>query len=160
MNLDLSQRLVNSDNYFCFGVVVDHFTPALADALLGRFRAGLAVSGVPERSVQVVCVPGSHEVPWAAQQLARAGQFDCVVAIYVLIGGDAKHQEMVWGSVSHALQQVTLAMVVPVINGAIVTNTLAQAQARCTGRIDRGSEFTHAALEMAVLKRSFKVTAS
>ena len=29
----------------------------------------------------------------------------------------------------------------------------AQAEERCTGRIDRGSEFARAALEMAALKR-------
>jgi 6,7-dimethyl-8-ribityllumazine synthase len=48
---------------------------------------------------------------------------------------------------------VALETGVPVINGVIVTNTLAQARVRCTGRINRGAEFAHAALEMAALKR-------
>ena len=72
----------------------------------------------------------------------------------VLIGGDTSHHEMVGQSVSHALQRVALETRVPVINGVIVVNTLAQAEARCRGGIDRGAEFAAAALTMAALKRS------
>ena len=72
-------------------------------------------------------------------------------ALGVLIGGDTNHHEMVGQSVSHALQRVAVDRGVPVINGVIVTDTLAQARARCTGRINRGGEFAHAALAMAAL---------
>jgi 6,7-dimethyl-8-ribityllumazine synthase len=61
---------------------------------------------------------------------------------------------MVGHSVSHALQHVSLTARRPVINGVIVTNTRAQAEARCLGPINRGVEFARAALEMAALKRS------
>jgi 6,7-dimethyl-8-ribityllumazine synthase len=37
----------------------------------------------------------------------------------------------------------------------MVVNTVAQAEARCTGEINRGAEFASAALEMAALKRKF-----
>jgi 6,7-dimethyl-8-ribityllumazine synthase len=100
-------------------------------------------------------VPGSHEVPWAAQALARSGSFDCVIGLGVLIAGDTNHHEMVGESVSHALQQVALGTRVPVINGVIVANSLAQAKARCIGKINRGAEFAAAALEMAALQRKF-----
>ena len=62
---------------------------------------------------------------------------------------------MVGQSVSHALQRVALDRGVPVINGVVVADTQAQAQARCTGKIDRGAEFARAALEMAALKQRF-----
>jgi 6,7-dimethyl-8-ribityllumazine synthase len=58
-------------------------------------------------------------------------------------------------SVSHALQRVAIESGVPVINGVIVVNSLAQAKARCVGKINRGVEFARAALEMAALKRKF-----
>lgn len=85
------------------------------------------------------------------QALARGR--DGVIGLGVLIGGDTNHHEMVGQSVSYALQSVALDSGVPVINGVIVANTLAQAKARCTGRIDRGAEFAQAALAMAALKR-------
>ena len=60
---------------------------------------------------------------------------------------------MVGQSVSHALQRVALDTRTPVINGVIVTDTRAQAKARCQGRINRGAEFAAAALAMAAQKR-------
>ena len=101
-------------------------------------------------------VPGSHEVPWAVQALARRGRRDVVIALGVLIGGDTNHHEMVGQSVSHALQGIAVQTGVPVINGVIVTDTRAQAAARCLGRINRGAEFAAAALAMAALKRGLR----
>jgi len=134
------------------GIVAARFNESLVDTLLARVQAGLTAAGVPLKNVSVVRVPGSHEVPWAVQAMA-AGR-DCVIGLGVLIGGDTNHHEMVGQSVSHAFQQIALETGVPVINGVVVANTRAQAQARCAGRIDRGAEFAQAALEMGALKRS------
>ncbi len=140
---------------FSIGVVAARYNPALVEALLVRVHAGLRTAGVKEAKITVVRVPGSHEVPWAAQQLAVRGRRDCVIALGVLVGGDTNHHELVGASVSHALQAVVLATGVPVINGVIVTDTMTQARARCTGRVNRGAEFVAAALEMAALHRKF-----
>jgi 6,7-dimethyl-8-ribityllumazine synthase len=139
---------------FRIAVVAARFNGDLVDALLNRLTAGLGNAGVKAGRIEIVRVPGSHEVPWAVGRLAATGKFDGVVALGVLIGGDTNHHEMVGQSVSHALQRVALDTGVPVINGVIVTDTLAQARARCTGRINRGAEFAHAALEVAALKRN------
>ena len=140
---------------FKIGIVAARFNETLVDALLARAQAALGAAGVKAQNIKVVRVPGSHEVPWAAQQLAARGGRDCVVALGVLIGGDTSHHEMVGQSVSHALQGIAVATGVPVINGVIVANTRAQAEARCIGKIDRGAEFAHAAVEMAELKTLF-----
>ena len=133
------------------GIVAARFNEPLVEALLMRVQAGLTAAGVRAKAITVVRVPGSHEVPWAVQALARGR--DCVIGLGVLIGGDTNHHEMVGQSVSHALQQVALATGTPVINGVIVAHTLAQARVRCAGRINRGAEFAQAALEMGELKR-------
>ncbi|MBI5689105.1 MAG: 6,7-dimethyl-8-ribityllumazine synthase [Verrucomicrobia bacterium] len=136
-----------------FGIAAACFNPALVDGLLERVKAQLHAAGVRPRDLTVVRVPGSHEVPWAAQELARGGRCDCVIGLGVLIAGDTNHHEMVGQSVSHALQTVALTTRVPVINGVIVVNSVAQARARCLGRINRGAEFAAAALTMAALKK-------
>lgn len=135
------------------GIVAARFNQTLVDGLLDRVTEGLAQAGVRSVDVTIVRVPGSHEVPWAVQRLAVAGRRDCVVGLGVLIAGDTNHHELVGESVSHALQRVSLDTGVPVINGVMAVNSLAQARARCVGRINRGAEFAAAALEMAVLKR-------
>lgn len=139
-----------------FGLVAARFNERLVDGLLERAQEALAAAGVREKDVLVLRVPGSHEVPWAAHELAASGAFDAVIALGVLIGGDTSHHEMVGASVSQALQTVALQTRVPVINGVIVTDTLAQAKARCIGKINRGAEFGHAALEMAALRRTLR----
>lgn len=141
---------------FAVGIVAARFNEDLVDALLARVQAGLHAAGVKPARITLVRVPGSHEVPWAVQVLARRGRRDVVVALGVLIGGDTNHHEMVGQSVSGALQGIAVATGVPVINGVIVTDTRAQATARCRGRIDRGAEFAAAALAMADLKRRLR----
>ncbi len=138
---------------FSIGIVAARFNPTLVDALLRSVCEMLAASGVKAKRVTVLRVPGSHEVPWAAQALARRRDCDCVIALGVLIAGDTNHHEMVGQSVSVALQQVALATDKPVINGVMVVNNRKQAEERCVGAINRGGEFASAALEMAALKR-------
>jgi 6,7-dimethyl-8-ribityllumazine synthase len=140
---------------FRMGIAAARFNAALVDGLLARVVDGLRASGVKEANLVLARVPGSHEVPWAAQALATGGQCDCVIGLGVLIAGETSHHEMVGQSVSHALQLVSLETGVPVINGVLVVNNLAQAEARCLGSINRGAEFAAAALEMAALKRKF-----
>lgn len=139
---------------FSVGIAAARFNAGLVDALVGRVQAVLTAAGVKSKHLAVVRVPGSHELPVAAQWLAQSGKYDVVVALGVLIGGDTNHHEMVGESVSQAFQQVALASGVAVINGVIVTDNLKQAQARCSGRIDRGGEFARAALDMAALRRA------
>ncbi len=153
MSLDAPSKPQVSGAGLRFGIAAARFNEDLVTSLLNRLQASLQASGVKAKDLVVVRVPGSHEVPWAAGRLA-ARRPDCVIALGVLIGGDTNHHEMVGQSVSHALQRVALDSGVPVINGVIVTDTLAQARARCRGRINRGAEFAQAALAMAALKRT------
>lgn len=154
MSLDAPSPLTISGAGFRIGIVAARFNAALVDALVARAQARLASAGVPPAAVETVRVPGSHEIPWAAQQLAAAGRFDAVITLGVLIAGDTNHHEMVGDAVAAALMRVSLDTRVPVINGVIVVNNLAQAEARTTGSMDRGTEFASAALEMAALKKS------
>ena len=155
MSLDSPQLRVTNGAAFRIGIAAARFNESLVDALLARVVARLTAAAVKEANITIVRVPGSHEVPWAAHALARSGNCDCIVGLGVLIAGDTNHHEMVGESVSHALQHVAIETRVPVINGVIVVNSLAQAKARCVGKINRGAEFAAAALEMAALRRKF-----
>lgn len=152
MSLAAPQPVTVDGAVLSVGIVAARFNEELVEALLVRVQAGLAAAGVKRSRITLARVPGSHELPVAAQWLAR--RRDVVIALGVLIGGDTNHHEMVGQSVSHAFQQVALASGIPVINGVIVADTRRQAEERCTGRINRGAEFARAALEMAALKRT------
>jgi 6,7-dimethyl-8-ribityllumazine synthase len=154
MSLAAPQGKTVNGAAFSVGIAAACFNAALVDALVERVQAVLAAAGVKAKRITLVRVPGSHELPVAAQWLARGKQPDVVIALGVLIGGDTNHHEMVGQTVAQAFQQVALATGVAVINGVIVTDNLKQARARCTGPIDRGAEFARAALAMAALRRT------
>ena len=155
MSLDAPKPVSVSDAASLrFGIVAARFNASLVDALVTRATATLVAAGVPAASVEVVRVPGSHEVPWAAQRLAATGRFHAVIALGVLIAGDTNHHEMVGDAVAHALMRVSLDTGVPAINGVVVVNTREQAEVRTIGKYDRGAEFAAAALEMAALNKS------
>ncbi len=155
MSLSAPAPVARNGAPYSFGIVAARYNPALVDALLGTVFEELTAAGVKTKLIKMIRVPGSHEVPVAAQWLAQSGRCDCVIALGVLIAGDTNHHEMVGRNVSQALLQVALATQVPVINGVIVTGNLKQAEERCRGTVNRGAEFARAALEMAALKRSF-----
>lgn len=155
MSLSAPSTLAVNGADFRIGIAASRFNEALVDGLLSRVIGGLVAAGVKESNIAVVRVPGSHEVPWAVNAFAVGGECDCVIGLGVLIGGDTNHHELVGQSVSHAFQRVAIDSGIPVINGVVVVDSLAQAKARCVGKINRGAEFAAAGLEMAALRRRF-----
>ena len=141
---------------FKIAIAAARFNERLVEALLGRVLARLRSAGLREGNLTVVRVPGSNELPVAAQLLADSGRWDAVVALGVIIRGGTLHYELIAFAATEGLQQVAVASRVPVINGIIVAENAAQARARCLGRIDRGAEFASAALAMAALRRRLR----
>ena len=134
-------------------IVAARFNGQLVDALLDRVRSRLSKAGVRDRNISVMRVPGSNELPLAAQLVIDAGKPDAVIALGVIIRGGTLHFELIATAATNGLMDVAISSRVPVINGVIVAENRAQAKARCAGRIDRGSEFADAAVEMAALRR-------
>lgn len=153
MSLDPAQPLAVDGAALSVGIVAARYNPRLVQALLDQVVAGLRAAGVKERRIEVVRVPGSNELPVAAQLLLRRRRFDAVVALGVVIRGDTIHYELVAEAASQGLQRVALDARVPVVAGLVVAENAAQAEDRCLGRVDRGAEFARAALEMAALRR-------
>ena len=84
------------------------------------------------------------------------GSFDAIICIGVVIAGDTNHHDLIADSTASALFDLSIAKKVPVINGILVVNNLAQAEARAGDEINRGKEFAQAALEMVQLAKKWK----
>jgi 6,7-dimethyl-8-ribityllumazine synthase len=132
-----------------FAVVSAGYNGELVQALRKSVVRGLRAAGVPSAGIVHLDVPGSGEIPYAAYMSAMSGDYDCVIALGVVIAGDTPHHEVIAHSTAQALQDAAIRSEVPVINGIVVTNSREQAVARCQGQLDRGAEFAHAALAMA-----------
>lgn len=136
-----------SDLYFC--IVAARYNNELVTALLERTVATLKESRVRESNITVMRVPGSNELPYAVYMQSLSRQYDCVIALGLVIAGDTSHHDVIAFGTAQAFHGIAAQTETPVINGIITVNNQEQAESRCRGEHDRGSEFAHAALEMA-----------
>ena len=153
MSLDAPSHPVIDGAAFSVGIVAARYNPSLVDALVSQVTALLLEAGVPEKEILLERVPGSNELPTAAQLLARRYPLHVVIALGVVIRGDTTHYELVTEAATQGLMRVALDEGLPVIAGVVAAENRAQAEDRCTGPINRGAEFARAALEMAALKK-------
>jgi 6,7-dimethyl-8-ribityllumazine synthase len=154
MSLSASSLTAVSGASSKVAVIAASYNERLVDGLLQRVTDGLREAGVKKRNLTVHRVPGSNELPYAAQAVARKLRPDVIIALGVIIRGDTIHYELIADAVTQALQSVALDTARPVINGVVAAENDAQATARCIGPVNRGAEFARAALVMAQLRRS------
>lgn len=136
-----------SDLYF--SIVAARYNGELVDHLIERATATLHRHGANPASIDVLRAPGSNELPYLAYMQSMTGQYDCVIALGVIIKGGTAHDEVIAHSTAYALHESGMRTETPVINGIITANNDAQAAERVTGDYDRGAEFARAAIEMA-----------
>ena len=106
------------------------------------------------KSVEVQYVPGSFEIPLAAQYAFEAG-FDAVVAVGLVLKGETPHFDYVCQGVTQGVIDVSLKYGKPIGYGVLMCNDLDQAIARCGrphSKEDKGFDSAVAALELLRLK--------
>lgn len=104
----------------------------------------------------VIWVPGSFELPLAAQFALDAGA-DAAVVLGVVVRGETPHFDYVCQGVTNGVMQVSLTRNKPVGFGVLTVDNQAQAIARsgATGSTeDKGFDATVAALELLRIKNS------
>ncbi len=130
-------------------VVAASWHTDIMDGLIGGTERSLKRFGVSD--AKVVRVPGSFELPIAAQELAKAG-FDAVIALGVIIRGGTPHFEYVSAAATDGLTRVALDTGVPIGFGLLTCDNDVQALDRAGlpgSREDKGDEATSAALVAA-----------
>ena len=121
-------------------------------------HAGATLTAAGAEAPLIERVPGAAELPFAASTLAHHSSFNAIIVIGVVIAGDTNHHEIIGDSTASALLNISTTQKVPVINGILVVNNLAQAEDRAGETINRGKEFAQAALEMAQFTKKWKTT--
>jgi 6,7-dimethyl-8-ribityllumazine synthase len=138
-----------------FAIVATRWNPRIVDALIDGARRTLIANGVPADTIDLVLVPGSWEIPLAADRIAGGGKHVAVIALGCVVRGDTRHYEHVADNCAQALMRVSLDRGVPVLNGVLAVEVHADAQARADGAHgNKGEECALAAIEMADLLRS------
>jgi 6,7-dimethyl-8-ribityllumazine synthase len=131
-------------------IVVSKYHDFITDRLQAGSIAALTAAGVTGDCVTVVRVPGSFELPSAAQHAALGGRFDAVVCLGCLIKGETPHMEFIASAVAHGLAAAAASTQVPMTFGVLTTNSVEEALARAgDGPDNKGWEAATAAVEMA-----------
>jgi 6,7-dimethyl-8-ribityllumazine synthase len=124
----------------------------ICNDLIDGAKRALAKAGVTQ--VEVMMVPGSFEIPLAAQFAFEKG-FDAVVAVGLVLQGETPHFDYVCSGVTDGVMSVSLKYGKPIGFGVLMCNNLDQAIARCgrAGSVeDKGFDSAVAALELLALK--------
>lgn len=136
------------------GIVVGRFNELVTQQLLRGAEDALVRHGANAGDIAVAWVPGSFEIPVAAQEMARSGRFDAVVCLGALIRGATPHFDHLASSVTGALQGIALQTGLPVINGVLTTETIEQALERAgTKAGNKGYDAAVTAIEMVAVLR-------
>ena len=122
------------------------------DLIAGAKRA---LSEAQVGTVEVQFVPGSFEIPLAAQYAFEAG-FDAVVALGLVLKGETPHFDYVCQGVTQGVIDVSLKHSKPIGYGVLMCNDLDQAIDRCgraTSKEDKGYDSAVAVLELLHLQK-------
>jgi len=135
-----------------FGIVVARFNDFITGKLLEGAQDTLLRHGVNEEDIEVAWVPGSFEIPLAAQKMAGIKRYDAIICLGAVIRGGTPHFEYVAAEVTKGIAQVSLSSELPVIYGVLTCDTLEQAIERAgTKQGNEGSKSALTAIEMANL---------
>ena len=126
----------------------------ICDALVDGAHRALSQAKIDINPV--VHVPGSFELPLAAQYALDAGA-DAAVVLGVVVRGETPHFDYVCQGVTQGIMSVSLARGKPIGFGVLTVDTVTQAIARsgiAGSSEDKGFDATVAALELLRVKDS------
>lgn len=137
------------------GIVSSRWNDFMGSKLLDGAKDVLTRHGVNEQDIDVAMVPGSFELPLAAQKMASSGRYDAVVCLGVVIRGATPHFEYIAAETAKGIAQAGLKNGIPVTFGVVTSDTLEQAIERAGSKAgNKGAEAAIAAIEMANLLRA------
>lgn len=139
---------------FKVAVISARWHREICDALVEGAQRALSQAKID--IAPVIHVPGSFELPLAAQYALDAGA-DAAVVLGVVVRGETPHFDYVCQGVTQGIMNVSLARSKPIGFGVLTVDTVTQAIARSgvSGSTeDKGYDATVAALELLRVKES------
>jgi 6,7-dimethyl-8-ribityllumazine synthase len=132
-------------------IISSSWHPEICDDLVAGAMRALEAAHV--KKIKVIHVPGSFEIPLAAQKMFEKG-YDAVVAVGLVLKGETPHFDYVCQGVTQGVIDVSLKFSKPIGYGVLMCNDLDQAIARAGrpgSKEDKGFDSALAALKLLEL---------
>lgn len=132
-----------------FGIIVSEWNEEVTESLYNGALETLLKYGAERHHIYRKNVPGSFELPLAAQWMAQVDEIDAVICIGCVIQGETKHFDFICQAVAQGITEVGLKYNKPVIFGVLTPNTQQQALDRAGGKHgNKGDEAAISAIKM------------
>jgi 6,7-dimethyl-8-ribityllumazine synthase len=144
-----------------YAIAVADWNSQVTHALLQAAIDTLISNGVKQNNIDVIHVPGTFELTYAAKELAddylceienrKIQKYAAIITLGCVIQGDTPHFDYVCQGVTYGISKINArSEKCPVIFGVLTTNTLQQALDRAGGiHGNKGVEAAITALKMA-----------
>lgn len=135
-----------------FALVVSRFNELICRKLMEGALDCINRHGGNVDDVDIAWVPGSFEIPMAAQKFAASQKYDAVICLGAVIRGATPHFEYISAEVTKGIAQISLETGIPVTYGVITPDTLEQAIERAGTKVgNKGWDAALSAIEMTNL---------
>lgn len=136
-------------------ILVSKWNEKVTGALLSGAKATLLAANIPESQIRICHVPGSYELPSAANMLLEHESLDGIICLGCVIQGETRHFDFICQAVAQGITNVSLNHNRPVIFGVLTPDTQQQAEDRAGGKYgNKGEEAAVALLEMIDLQKN------
>lgn len=137
------------------GIVVSEWNSSITENLfMGAYEA-LIECGCKSENIIRKNVPGSFELPLAAQFLLESADVDAVICLGSVIQGETKHFDYVCQTTANGIKDVSLKYNKAVIFGVLTDNNMQQAIDRSGGKHgNKGVEASITAIKMVNMMKT------
>ena len=136
-----------------FAIVVAEWNEDITEALFEGALQALLSLGAKKNNIIRKNVPGSFELPLAAQWMAEKKEIDGVICIGCVIQGDTPHFNFICQAVAYGVMKLNLKSNKPIIFGVLTTLDKKQALERAGGKLgNKGEEAAITLVKMLEIK--------
>ncbi len=159
----MASHLKNLSEYDCssipdvsdkrIAIIISEWNKEVTHALAAGAIKTLSNHNIPEENIIIKHVPGSFELPSAANTILQNPKIDAVICIGCVIQGETRHFEFICNATAMGIMEVGIKFAKPVIFGVLTTDNQEQALERAGGKHgNKGVEAAVTAMKMLAIK--------
>ena len=141
---------------FKIAIVAARFNDEISQLLIDGAINCLKQHNVKRENIALIRVPGSFEIPYAAQRCARHKTYHAIICLGAIIRGETAHFDYIAEQTAAGIMQVMLNNDIPIVFGVLTTNNFEQAQRRAEKNgNNKGWDAARTAIEMVNFSMQF-----